>query len=101
MDMTASPFVRSALGAGVGLQDVAQGRHGAGAGADDDGVLAAGLVQGVLDHLVGDGVGEHDQQVGVAQPVFQRPSHLGDDFGRTLVRTAEIFILADHALVSA
>ena len=59
------------------------------------------LVQGVLDHLVGDGVGEHDQQVGVAQPVFQRPSHLGDDFGRTLVRTAEIFILADHALVSA
>ena len=50
---------------------------------------------------MGNGVGEHDQQIGVAQPVFQGPAHLGDDLGRALVGPAEVLVFADHAFVSA
>ena len=70
-------------------------------GPDHHRILPPGLVEGVLDHLVGDGVGEEHQQIGVAQAVFQGAPHLGDDFGGALVGPAQVLVLADHTLVAA
>ncbi len=74
--ITVSSDMAQALAPACSARMLPRGGHGAGPGTDDHRVLPPGFVQRVLDHFVGDGVGEHHQQVGGAQPVFQGASIL-------------------------
>ena len=59
------------------------------------------FIQCAFDHLVGDCVGEENQQIRTADLLIQARAHLGENLGLAFVILTYFFILAHHAVVAA
>ena len=69
--------------------------------ADDLEVLLTGLVDCCAHHLVGDGIGEEDAQIGVPDLFGKVCRHLGEYLCLAVVILTDFLILAYHSVVSA
>ena len=67
----------------------------------DNGVAVLDLAQRAAQHFMRHGVGEQNQQIGRADAAFQAVLHLSENLGLTAILAAKVFVLADHAVISA
>ena len=69
--------------------------------ADHLGIGFLCTVHSGLDHLVGNGIGKQDKNIGASHLFIHVRGHLGKDLCLAFVVLADFLILTDHTVMSA